>query len=117
MEENLQRIASVPLIYKPGTNWKYSLAIDVLGAVLSKATNQPLSEVVATYVTKPLAMQDTGFTTNAIDRLATPYTNDNPEPQPMKEQTELPIMGGSKISLCLIAMLILTHILLAAQEC
>lgn len=98
MKENLQRIASAPLIYKPGTNWKYSLAIDVLGAVLSKATNQPLPEIVATYVTKPLAMHDTGFTTNALNRLATPYTNDNPEPQPMKEHTELPILGGSKIS-------------------
>ncbi|MFD1259628.1 serine hydrolase domain-containing protein [Entomomonas asaccharolytica] len=98
MAENLQRIASAPLIYKPGTNWKYSLAIDVLGAVLSKATNQPLPEVVATYVTKPLALQDTGFTTTAINRLATPYTNDKPEPQAMKEYTELPILGGSKIS-------------------
>lgn len=98
MEENLKRLASVPLIYKPGTNWKYSLSIDVLGAVLSKATGKPLPEIVAKYVTQPLQMHDTGFTTTAITRLATPYSYENFKPKRMQPYTELPVLGGSKIA-------------------
>lgn len=98
MEENLRRLASVPLIYKPGTNWKYSLSIDVLGAVLSKAVAKPLPEVVANYVTQPLEMHNTGFTTTVIPRLATPYSYENFKPKRMQPHTELPVLGGSKIS-------------------
>lgn len=38
LEENLRRIASVPLLYKPGTSWGYSVATDVLGRLLPKLT-------------------------------------------------------------------------------
>src|SRR5499427_8330687 len=36
--EAMQRLASVPLGYQPGTGWEYSLATDVLGAVIEKVT-------------------------------------------------------------------------------
>ena len=40
--EAMQRLASVPLGYQPGTGWEYSLATDVLGAVIEKVTeSQP----------------------------------------------------------------------------
>lgn len=32
--ENLRRIANVPLLYEPGMAWSYSLAINVLGALI-----------------------------------------------------------------------------------
>ncbi len=36
-EDNLQRIASVPLAFPPGAAWAYSVAYDVLGAAIEKA--------------------------------------------------------------------------------
>ncbi len=42
LEENLQRLASVPLLYEPGKMWRYSIATDVLGAVIEKVTGMPL---------------------------------------------------------------------------
>jgi len=73
---NLQRLAGVPLLYPPGTGWLYSLAIDVLGAVVEAASGLPLPEAVRTLVSAPLHMQDTGFATAPGDaRLATPYVN------------------------------------------
>ncbi|ATA54055.1 serine hydrolase [Variovorax boronicumulans] len=73
---NLQRLAGVPLLYPPGTGWLYSLAIDVLGAVIEAASGLPLPEAVRTLVTGPLQMHDTGFTAAPGDpRLATPYVN------------------------------------------
>ncbi|MCY1205999.1 Esterase EstB [compost metagenome] len=73
---NLQRLAGVPLLYPPGTGWLYSLAIDVLGAVVETASGLPLPEAVRALVTGPLQMRDTGFAAAPSDpRLATPYVN------------------------------------------
>ena len=40
LAENVRRIGSAPLLNKPGDQWRYSLAIDVLGAVVEKAAEQ-----------------------------------------------------------------------------
>lgn len=97
MEENLRRLNTVPLLFKPGTGWRYSLSIDVLGAILSKATKQPLPLLIADYVTTPLQMKDTAFTLTAINRLATPYKDGTPRPTRMADHDSIPILGGNKI--------------------
>ncbi|MFP3360590.1 serine hydrolase domain-containing protein, partial [Planococcus sp. SIMBA_143] len=52
--ENLRRIATVPLLYEPGTAWGYSLAIDVLGALIEQVYGAPLDVAVDQLVTGPL---------------------------------------------------------------
>ena len=47
MREELERIASVPLINPPGTEWGYSVAYDVLGELIARAAGSSLPEVVA----------------------------------------------------------------------
>jgi CubicO group peptidase (beta-lactamase class C family) len=87
LEENLRRIASVPLSYEPGKRWGYSVATDVLGAVVAKAGGAPLPKVVERLVTGPLGLKDTGFSVKDVSRLATPYADGKPEPVRMgKEQ-------------------------------
>jgi len=95
LEENLLRLASVPLLYTPGTEWKYSIATDVLGAVIEKVTGTPLSKAVHSLVTLPLGMSDTSF--NAVDpeRLTNAYANDVPEPRPLLEHDSLPFLEGT----------------------
>ena len=78
MEENLRRIASVPLYFAPGAGWRYSVAIDVLGGVIEKATGGRLGEAVAAYVTGPLDMRDTGFVVTDRGRLAAAYSEGVP---------------------------------------
>ncbi|OAB25608.1 serine hydrolase [Paenibacillus macquariensis subsp. defensor] len=95
LEENLRRLASVPLLYTPGTEWKYSIATDVLGAVIEKVTETPLSEAVYSLVTKPLGMSDTGFIAADPERLATAYTNDVPEPRPIHDPDSIAFMEGT----------------------
>jgi CubicO group peptidase (beta-lactamase class C family) len=46
LEENLRRLATVPLLFHPGSAWLYSLAFDVLGAVLEQVENKPLAEII-----------------------------------------------------------------------
>ncbi|HVY19003.1 MAG TPA: serine hydrolase domain-containing protein [Bauldia sp.] len=80
MAENLQRIASVPLEFAPGTAWGYSVSIDVLGAVIAAANDSTLAEAVRRYVTEPLGMSDTGFAPPDRARLVTPYADGGATP-------------------------------------
>ena len=80
MEENLRRIASVPLAYPPGAAWVYSVGMDVLGAFIASAAGKPLPDLVRELTTGPLGMPDTGFVVAARDRLATAYGDGVPEP-------------------------------------
>ncbi|WP_330217257.1 serine hydrolase domain-containing protein [Paenibacillus durus] len=85
LEENLRRLASVPLLFAPGTAWNYSLAADVLGAIVASVHGSPLPEAVRSLVTEPIGLTDTAF--NVVDpkRLAANYADDTPEPRRMRE--------------------------------
>jgi len=69
LAENLDRLVQAPLAYQPGTAWRYSLRIDVLGAVMEAATGQSLPEVVAELVTSPLGLGDLSFAVTDPARL------------------------------------------------
>src|SRR5215468_11270882 len=64
----MQRLASVPLGYQPGTGWEYSLATDVLGAVIEKATGASLGAFVAQSIAKPLGIQSFVFNASETTR-------------------------------------------------
>ncbi|MBO9710427.1 MAG: beta-lactamase family protein [Caulobacter sp.] len=89
LDENLRRLGQAPLSFAPGSAWRYSLAIDVLGGVLEKATGKPLPEVVAETVTQPLGLKDTGFVARDAARLTTPYINAQPQPARMTENMDV----------------------------
>ncbi len=95
LDENLRRLASVPLLYAPGTAWCYSLATDVLGAVIERLQDAPLADAVRTLVTAPLGMQDTGFTARAAHRMATAYVQDMPQPHRLAEGETVPVYEGT----------------------
>jgi CubicO group peptidase (beta-lactamase class C family) len=73
MEDNLARLAKAPLYFEPGTAWRYGMSIDVLGAIIAKATGGTLGDAVAQYITRPLGMIDTAFHVTDKSRLAVPY--------------------------------------------
>ncbi len=85
LQENLRRIAKVPLLYAPGTSWCYSLAVDVLGALIEAVCNNRLPQAVEALVTRPLGMADAGFVCRDAARLATPYVNGGPVPHRLQE--------------------------------
>ena len=78
MQENLQRIASAPLYSPPGSAWRYSVATDVLGAIIAVVHGGSLADAVATYVTEPLRMRDSAFVVREQVRLAVPYADGDP---------------------------------------
>jgi CubicO group peptidase (beta-lactamase class C family) len=85
LDEIVRRISAAPLGYEPGTGWGYSMAIDVLGSVIEKATLQPLPQAVGELVLNPLEMKDTGFTVVDTRRLVVHYADGKPEPRRMAD--------------------------------
>ncbi|HEV7369679.1 serine hydrolase domain-containing protein [Arenibaculum sp.] len=95
LDENLRRIASVPLSCEPGTAWGYSVATDVLGAVLEKAGGAALPDLVDRLVTRPLGMGDTGFAVADPARLAAAYGDGTPRPVRMEGTHAVPFGEGT----------------------
>ncbi len=85
MEENLGRMVQAGLTFPPGAAWLYSVAIDVLGAVIMKIEGTDLEGAVRKYVTGPLDMADTSFFVTDAARLVQPYSNASPEPTPISD--------------------------------
>jgi CubicO group peptidase (beta-lactamase class C family) len=96
--ENLRRVAAAPLTFAPGSAWRYSLAIDVLGAVIERVTGEPLAQAVEQLVTAPLGMRDTGFVADDPARFAVPYANAEPEPMRMTDNVDVPLPEGFGVS-------------------
>jgi CubicO group peptidase (beta-lactamase class C family) len=69
--EAMRRLASVPLGYQPGTSWEYSLATDVLGAVIEKVTGASLGAFVTERVARPLRIQN--FVFNAPENIRSKF--------------------------------------------
>lgn len=61
LEEFLTLLAEIPLQFDPGSSWNYSIATDILGAILQRVDGEPLDKVIERRVTRPLAMVDTHF--------------------------------------------------------
>ncbi|KAA2233119.1 serine hydrolase domain-containing protein [Salinarimonas soli] len=59
--EAMRRLASAPLGYQPGTSWQYSLATDVLGAVIEKVTGGSLGSFITERIAKPLRIESWVF--------------------------------------------------------
>jgi CubicO group peptidase (beta-lactamase class C family) len=71
----LDKLAKVPLRYQPGTQWMYSLATDVCGALTEVISGQPFDQYLNETIFEPLGMKDTAFFVppDKADRLAANY--------------------------------------------
>ncbi len=59
--EFMDKLATIPLLYEPGTVWDYGFGIDVVGLVQEKIANKPLGAVLQERVWSKVGMPDTTF--------------------------------------------------------
>ncbi|MCA8903100.1 MAG: beta-lactamase family protein [Hyphomonas sp.] len=64
----LARLASVPLMYEPGTAWAYSAASDVQGIIVERVSGERLGEFMKRRIFDPLGMVDTAFSVSEAQR-------------------------------------------------
>ncbi len=69
------RLAKVPLLFEPGTEWSYSVSVDVQALLIEKLSGVPFTTYVRTHVLDPLGMTETGWTQPAqrMPRVAAMY--------------------------------------------
>jgi len=61
MVEFMDKLGQVPLRYQPGTQWMYSLATDVCGALVEIISGKPFAHYLKDEIFGPLGMKDTAF--------------------------------------------------------
>ena len=70
------RVAALPLAFRPGSRWEYSVGIDILGRVIEVVSGKSLAAFFTEEILAPLGMSETAFSVpaRAGDRFASLYT-------------------------------------------
>jgi CubicO group peptidase (beta-lactamase class C family) len=76
LKEMAEKLSQVPLAFDPGTDWIYSVSIDVLGRVIEVVSGQSLDVFLQKTLFEPLDMMDTAFSVPAekLARFAANYS-------------------------------------------
>ena len=103
-----RKLATIPLMYQPGTVWEYSRATDVLGCVVEAVAGMTLGEYLRSAILHPLGMWETDFSVPNTDhhRIAEPFGHDPDGGIPMRvfDPRQVPAMeagGGGLMSTAL----------------
>jgi CubicO group peptidase (beta-lactamase class C family) len=62
LAETVTKLGQLPLLFEPGTQWHYSVAVDVQGRLIEVLSGKPLDRFLEERVFAPLGMSDTSFT-------------------------------------------------------
>ncbi|MBL8771290.1 MAG: beta-lactamase family protein [Phenylobacterium sp.] len=75
LKDMIDKTATIPLVFQPGTSWRYSSSVDIQGYIVEKITGQTLGQFMQDRIFRPLKMNDTAFYVAApkADRLAAVY--------------------------------------------
>lgn len=75
LDEFVGALGRLPLEFSPGDAWNYSVATDVLGAIVQRVSGMKLDDFFRTRIFEPLGMHDTFFAVpeDKVDRLTDCY--------------------------------------------
>ena len=62
LHEFVKKLSGIPLREQPGTRWRYSIGMDVMGLIIERITGQSYDDYLREHLFAPLRMDDTGFT-------------------------------------------------------
>lgn len=61
LQQMIEKLAKIPLLYQPGKSWVYSISMDIQGYIIEKLSGQSLPDFIEQRISKPLGMNDTAF--------------------------------------------------------
>ena len=75
LEAFADNLAQLPLVYQPGTQWSYSVSLDLLGRVIEVASGMPFDTFLSQRIFEPAGMTSTYFRVPQaqVARLTTNY--------------------------------------------
>jgi len=94
LDDLVQRVARIPLMFQPGSEWFYSVATDLQGVIVERLSGMGFGAFLQDRIFGPLGMVDTGFQTRPDNahRLAAIYVDDGRGGlKPATEAFDMPI--------------------------
>ena len=109
LEQFVKESIKTPLLYEPGTQWRYSFSTDICGYLIEVISKMPLDVFLKKNIFDPLDMDDTFFELpkNKTDRFTTLYMKDkngslnifdSPENSPFAQKISLFSGSGGLLS-------------------
>ncbi len=76
MQQSINKLSKIPLLYQPGQQFNYSVSTDVLGYIVNRVSGVSLSNFMQQRIFRPLDMVDTAFHVSAksTHRFASMYS-------------------------------------------
>ena len=68
LDELIDKVAGIPLLFQPGEAWSYSVAVDIQGYIVQQISGLRFGDFLEQRIFQPLAMSDTRFYVAAQDR-------------------------------------------------
>jgi CubicO group peptidase (beta-lactamase class C family) len=68
LNDMIARMSDIPLLFQPGEEWYYSIAVDIQGYIVEKLSGQRFGEFLDQKIFTPLGMNDTAFYVQEADR-------------------------------------------------
>ncbi len=87
LEDYVEILAGLPLLFSPGSEWAYSIATDVCGRLVEILSGQPFDTFLQQRIFDPLGMHSTGFYVSDEDehRFAANYAVPSLSPFPLPD--------------------------------
>jgi CubicO group peptidase (beta-lactamase class C family) len=108
LKDMAEKLASLPLLFSPGTRWNYSVSTDILGHLVELISGKPFDVFLRERVFEPLGMRHTDFSVppGAVDRFAANYRRqgnalaieDDPQTSPFLQEQTFFSGGGGLVS-------------------
>lgn len=101
LAEMCERAAAMPLAFRPGTRWEYSIGLDVIGRVIEIVAGLPLDRVFRDWIFGPLGMADTGFSVppEKIGRFADCYQKTEDDPRALLDSGEDSAFAEARVTM------------------
>lgn len=61
LEEEINLLSKIPLLFQPSTNWRYSVSMDVMGRIIEIVTKKSLQSILQEKIFNQIGMSETGF--------------------------------------------------------
>ena len=75
LEEEINLLSKIPLLFQPSTNWRYSVSMDVMGRIIEIVTKKTLQSILQEKIFNQIGMSETGFSVpeDKVKRITSSY--------------------------------------------
>jgi CubicO group peptidase (beta-lactamase class C family) len=108
LEKMVEKLGKIPLMHQPGSQFNYSVSVDVLGRVVEVVSKKSLDRFMQEEIFKPLDMKDTAYFVpkEKVTRFAATHglsdgkliVSDSPTKSPFLNNAALPFGGHGLVS-------------------